>query len=194
MHTGTAKGPLLITERLIIRLPIPRDAARMVAYQQANRAHFAPWSPKTPEGYYTEEYWGDRLSSYLPEFEAGRSVRLIFVRRADPEGPIIGECNFTEVVRGPFQACFLGCNLDIDHVGHGYMKEALGAALRFAFDELRLHRVMANYMPANIRSARLLKGLGFVVEGYARDYLFLADAWQDHVLTALINPRPVEPV
>jgi ribosomal-protein-alanine N-acetyltransferase len=46
---------------------------------------------------------------------------------------------------------------------------------------------MANYMPANERSGKLLKRLGFTVEGYARDYLFIAGAWQDHVLTSLAN-------
>ena len=33
-----------------------------------------------------------------------------------------------------------------------------------------------------------LKKIGFTVEGYARDYLFLNGKWQDHVLTSLINP------
>lgn len=52
---------------------------------------------------------------------------------------------------------------------------------------------MANYMPANARSAAVLQRLGFTIEGTARDYLFLAGAWQDHVLTSLTNPRPVVP-
>ena len=30
--------------------------------------------------------------------------------------------------------------------------------------------------------------LGFVVEGYARDYLLIDDRWQDQILTSLINP------
>jgi ribosomal-protein-alanine N-acetyltransferase len=46
---------------------------------------------------------------------------------------------------------------------------------------------MANYVPTNERSGRLLRRLGFVVEGYARDYLFIGGRFQDHVLTALTN-------
>ena len=42
-------------------------------------------------------------------------------------------------------------------------------------------------MPTNERSARLLRRLGFAVEGYARDYLLLDGQWRDHVMTALIN-------
>ncbi|WP_311666215.1 GNAT family N-acetyltransferase [Paraburkholderia sp. WSM4177] len=36
---------------------------------------------------------------------------------------------------------------------------------------LQLHRVMANYRPDNLRSARLLERLGFENEGLARAYL-----------------------
>lgn len=68
------------------------------------------------------------------------------------------------------------------------MEEALRAAIRYAFADLRLHRVMANYMPANERSGRVLRRLGFTVEGYARDYLRIAGAWEDHVLTSFTNP------
>jgi ribosomal-protein-alanine N-acetyltransferase len=47
---------------------------------------------------------------------------------------------------------------------------------------------MANYMPENKRSARVLEKLGFEKEGMARDYLKIAGEWRDHVLTAKINP------
>jgi ribosomal-protein-alanine N-acetyltransferase len=65
--------------------------------------------------------------------------------------------------------------------------EALMAAIKYVFEELNLHRVMANYMPGNEKSAKLLQRLGFKVEGHARDYLRLAGDWQDHTLTALVN-------
>jgi len=46
---------------------------------------------------------------------------------------------------------------------------------------------MANYQPSNERSAEVLRKLGFSIEGFARDYLFLAGQWRDHVLTALVR-------
>jgi ribosomal-protein-alanine N-acetyltransferase len=48
---------------------------------------------------------------------------------------------------------------------------------------------MASYLPHNQRSGKLLKRLGFVVEGYARDYLLINGLWQDHILTSLTNPN-----
>jgi ribosomal-protein-alanine N-acetyltransferase len=38
-----------------------------------------------------------------------------------------------------------------------------------------------------VRSGRLLRALGFVVEGYARDYLQINGRWEDHILTSLTN-------
>jgi ribosomal-protein-alanine N-acetyltransferase len=52
---------------------------------------------------------------------------------------------------------------------------------------LGLHRVEANYQPNNERSGRLLRALGFTVEGYARAYLYIDGEWRDHVLTAKIR-------
>jgi len=59
----------------------------------------------------------------------------------------------------------------------------------YVFQDLNFHRVMAHYMPHNQRSGNVLKRLGFVVEGYARDYLLINGKWQDHILTSLINPN-----
>jgi ribosomal-protein-alanine N-acetyltransferase len=73
------------------------------------------------------------------------------------------------------------------------MGEAVTAAVRYAFADLGLHRVKAAYLPGNERSGRLLRRLGFAVEGYARDYLLIAGRWQDHVLVGRTNPDWLPP-
>ena len=90
-------------------------------------------------------------------------------------------------MRGPFDACFLGFSLDQKEQGKGLMYEALQVAITHMFDIEKLHRIMANYRPENIRSANLLKRLGFEEEGRARRYLKINGQWTDHVLTACIN-------
>jgi ribosomal-protein-alanine N-acetyltransferase len=106
----------------------------------------------------------------------------------EPE-KIIGTVNFTNVIRGPFQACYLGYGIDQLFERQGLMREALETSIAFAFDELHLHRIMANYLPSNERSARLLAHLGFVREGEAKDYLYIQGAWRSHILSSLTNPR-----
>lgn len=179
--------PRIETRRLVLRVPEPPDARAMARFVTENREHFAPWEPLRPPEYYTEAHWEETLEKSALEARTGRSLRLVFFAAEGDGGEILGQCTFTGIVRGPFQAAFLGYGLHHRAVGKGYMEEALRGAIEHVFTELRLHRVMANYMPVNERSARLLRKLGFTHEGYARDYLHIAGAWEDHVLTSLVN-------
>jgi ribosomal-protein-alanine N-acetyltransferase len=181
--------PVIETERLVLTLPAPGMGARMLAYVEENREHLAQWSPPAPDGYYTESFWLEHIAQARQEFERGRSMKLVIFERANVMGRVVGVCNFSNIIRGPFQACFLGYHLDGRDVGRGIMSEALRGAIEYAFENLRLHRVMANYIPRNERSGRVLRRLGFTVEGYARDYLLINGAWEDHILTALTNHK-----
>ncbi|MGK4007673.1 GNAT family N-acetyltransferase [Sorangium sp. So ce1036] len=190
---GLWRAVCLETPRLRVLLPPVGFAGRYLAYFERNREHLARWDPPRPEGFYTEAFWRERLLRDHDDFAADRALRLALQWRDDPEGDVIGVCNFNQFVRGAFQAATVGYSLDQRVVGSGVMFEALGAALAHMFDALGFHRIMANYMPHNERSGRLLRRLGFVVEGYARDYLFIDGAWRDHILTALTNPSPAPP-
>lgn len=109
---------------------------------------------------------------------------FFFIREKDNPSKIIGFCNFTQIFYGSFQACYLGYKIDHEYEGKGLMLEALEATIKYVFEELKIHRIMANYMPVNIRSAKLLDRLEFAIEGYARNYHLINDRREDHVLTA----------
>lgn len=181
--------PVIETERLLLTIPEWDAAPRMLAFVKENREHFAPWGPPEPAGYYTEEFWRDHLRLARRQFEQDVAMRLVIFLQDDAAGAVVGDCNFTNFVRGPFQASYLGYKISKRGEGQGLMHEALGAAINYAFERLRLHRIMANYVPTNERSGRLLRRLGFTVEGYARDYLIVGGEWRDHVLTSLTNTR-----
>ncbi|MFO0759643.1 MAG: GNAT family N-acetyltransferase [Byssovorax sp.] len=183
--------PDITTERLRLTILPPDEARRLLTYAVENDAHLAPWEPPRPEGYFTEAYWRRRLTQNLDEHARDRSLRLTILPRGEPDAPILGHVNFNSFIRGAFQACTLGYSMDHRWEGRGLMREALEGAIAHLFGPLAMHRVMANYIPGNERSGRLLRRLGFVVEGYARDYLFIGGAWRDHVLTALTNPAPL---
>lgn len=100
---------------------------------------------------------------------------------------VIGVCNFTNIIRGVFQACNLGYSIGQKYEGQGLMYEALDAAIKYIFVEVGLHRVMANYVPENKRSEALLERLGFEREGMAKSYLKIKGEWRDHILTSKIN-------
>ncbi|MCW5937654.1 MAG: GNAT family N-acetyltransferase [Fimbriimonadaceae bacterium] len=183
-------GPVrkIVTERLVVRLPEAEDVPAILDFFERNREHLRPWEPKRLEAFYTEEWWRTGIPEFSRQAEEGRSYRFfLFLQGTEL---VVGYANLSEVVRGALSACFLGYAVDHAHEGRGLMKEALIGVVRFAFEDLALHRVMANYMPHNERSAALLKRLGFRVEGYAYDYLSINGKWEDHVLTSLVAPGP----
>lgn len=179
--------PRIETQRLILTIPTANDASRTLQYVTDNREHLSRWEPSRPAEYFTTEFWFNRLESAGEEFDSRRSLFLVLLDRANPSSAFIGQVNFTNITYGAFQAAHLGYSLDHRATGKGLMREALTSAIKYVFEEMNLHRVMANYMPENEKSAKLLERLGFRAEGYARDYLRLAGDWQDHTLTALVN-------
>lgn len=188
-----AAAPRIESARLVCTIPPPRAAPRLLAYAIENEQHLARWEPPRPEAYFTEGFWHRRLEMNHDEHAADQSLRLAILRRDRPEGPLVGHLNFNTIVRGAFQACTLGYSLDHRMEGQGFLSEALAVTIPFVFRDLGLHRIQANYVPTNERSARVLRRAGFVVEGYARDYLYVGGAWRDHVLTSLTSPIPVTP-
>ncbi|MGQ3412477.1 GNAT family N-acetyltransferase [Natrinema sp. LN54] len=66
-----------------------------------------------------------------------------------------------------------------DHHGRGYGTEATERVVRYAFDQLGLHRIAARVFEFNEPSKRLLEKAGFTQEGVHRDGEFIDGEWQD---------------
>lgn len=178
--------PRLHTPRMLCRAPVAADTGRLLEYRLRNRDHLEPWEPWHDASYYSREAVARSIAHAMAA--ARLEQGFPFCIFSPDETEIWGSFTFANIVRGVFQACHLGYGLAADKQGQGLMHEALEAGLEWAFAGLGLHRIMANYMPANLRSGALLQRLGFEREGYARDYLKIAGRWQDHVLTARIAP------
>src|ERR1043165_880933 len=98
------KLPRIETERLLLTIPGTSAAPRMLAYVEENREHFAPWAPPEPTGYYTEKFWREYLQTARRSFEQDTAMRLVLFSLDDTEGAVLGDCKFTNFVRGPFKA------------------------------------------------------------------------------------------
>ena len=190
--------PEITTDRLRLIAGDADLAPAVCEFQRRNRRHFAPWDPPTAESFYTQEAQQLRVQQGLAAFNADSAYRywLIDATRAggarlpSTDVEVIGSVHFSQVSRGAFQSAMLGYALDEAHVGQGLMTEALVAGLDEMFSpRVNLHRVQAAYRPENVRSARVLAGLGFQGEGLAPGYLYIDGAWRDHIVTSLRNPN-----
>ena len=175
-----------------ISLITKHDANELHAYHHRNAEHLRPWEPVRDPDYHSLAGWKTRAGEQEMSIQAGSAYHFAI----KDNDHIIGLCNFTGVQRGAFQACYLGYSIDAARQGQGIMHAGLSQAIDYIFTTVRLNRIMANYMPVNERSGKLLTRLGFEKEGQARRYLQIAGTWEDHILTSLINPamRDARPV
>ncbi len=175
------------SERVRLVLPASDEAEAVLLYFQANREHLRSTNPAVPENYFTLEFWQEQLEQSIEDFENDQSVRF-FLELKDFPGRFSGTANFSQISRGPLQACYLGYGIDHEFEGKGLMFESLQKGISYIFDEKHIHRIMANYLVDNHRSAKVLSRLGFKVDGQSPDYLFIDGAWRTHVLSSLTNP------
>jgi len=103
------------------------------------------------------------------------------------EGSLTGEITLSSIQRGPFQNAFVGYWVDQDNAGNGLAPEATVAVLRFAFEELSLHRIEVAIVPRNRASRRVVEKLELREEGVALRYLEIDGRWEDHVRYAVTS-------
>ena len=174
------------TRHAHIRLLGADDAAELLDYYWRNRTHLASWEPARSPDFYDQESMLNRILEAEGDFHTGKHVKLgAFDQQS---GKMLASIDFSQIVWGPMQSCYLGYSIDAQQQGKGFMQEFLPPCIAFMFREISLHRIQASYMVDNHRSAKLLQHLGFVKEGTARQYLHINGQWEDHTMTAKINP------
>ena len=126
----------------------------------------------------------EQFTAYAARNESETNECFVICRIEDEK--IVGSINLSQIFRKAFQNAYLGYSLGVKYTGQGYMTEAVELILRFAFNDLKLHRVEANVQPENTPSIAVLKRAGFTLEGFSRKYLKIAGRWRDHERFAII--------
>ena len=93
---------------------------------------------------------------------------LLFVAGKQDSGELVGLLNLSRFAMGAWRTCECGCAVVVRHRGHGYLTEALALLVGHAMSALGMCRVEALVAPGNEPSQRMLRAIGFQVEGLAR--------------------------
>jgi [ribosomal protein S5]-alanine N-acetyltransferase len=178
--------------RVTLRFVTQADQAEFLELASASAELHHPWMslPTTPP----------EFQAYLTRFDHITAEGFLICLRGT--GTIAGAIHINSIIRGRFQNGSVSYAAFAPAAGQGYMSEGLGLVLRYAFEQLRLHRLDAQIQPGNHASLALVRRLGFRNEGYSPDLLFIDGAWRDHerwaitsdmILTAPADPHPSLP-
>lgn len=155
------------------------DAGEMVALARASRRLHGAWVHPPP----TEAAYVQWLQNRRPP----RHELLLIGRHSDDA--IVANFNISEIVVGAFCCGFLGYWIGEPFQKQGYALNGLQLVLRYAFNDLKLHRLEANIQPENHASRALVQRAGFVKEGYSPRYLKIGGRWRDHERWAIMSDK-----
>lgn len=176
--------PALRARDVSLRLPVRGDYREWAALRDASRSFLEPWEPSWSSDELSRAAWRQRLRRYREDFSTGSAIAFLVFENTT--GRLVGGITLGHIRHGVAQSGQIGYWMGESHAGKGYMSEAIGLVVSYAFDTLRLHRIEAACIPENTRSIRVLEKAGFRREGLLRSYLRINGSWQDHYLYALI--------
>ena len=177
----------LLGRRVLLRPLSVNDFPAWTEVRTRNADWLLRWEPRRlagqPDVTTDRDAFSVRCSARERERQLGTGYGFgIFV-----EGHFAGEINLSAIQRGPFQSAYVGYWIDEARAGHSYTPEALVVLARFAFDDLRLHRIQIAIIPRNTASRRVVEKVKIREEGIAERYLEINGVWEDHVRYAITS-------
>jgi ribosomal-protein-alanine N-acetyltransferase len=176
----------LLGRRVRLRTLTEDDYDDWHAVRVRCRDWLVPWEPRpagAPPAPEDRGSFAARCAARERERQIGTGYGFgIFV-----DGRLAGEITLSSIQRGPFQNAFIGYWIDRERAGQGLVPEATVTVLRFAFEELGLHRVEIAIVPRNRASRRVVEKLGLREESVAQRYLEIDGRWEDHVRYAITS-------
>ncbi len=175
----------LIGRRIVLRNLTPSDFEQWREVRRYNAKRLKVWEPSRPPGApdVVEELAAFRLRCHARDRE--RQMGSGYGFGVFVEGRFAGEVNLNSIQRGAYENGYLGYWIDERHAGHGYTPEGVVLVLRFAFEQLSLHRVQISIVPRNMASRRVVEKLELRSEGVAQRYLEINGTWEDHIRFAI---------
>jgi ribosomal-protein-alanine N-acetyltransferase len=155
---------ILQTQHLTLRPMQPSDA-RAMHRMMADPEVMAFWDVGEIEDF---DLVVAILNGQIQDVMAGKAEYWAMVRTADQA--FVGCCDISDIDLWHRRA-EIGFITAKSFWGGGYAFEAMGSAIAYALEGLRLRRLSARVHVGNDRSVRLLERLGFTAEGVLRGYV-----------------------
>ncbi|MEO5723918.1 MAG: GNAT family protein [Ilumatobacteraceae bacterium] len=178
---ATPTGLRLYGHRVMLRPLTTTDFATWSAVRVSNEDWLTPWEPRRTVSMFDPTRDREAFVARCTARDRERVNGVAYGFGLFVDNTFAGEVNLNNVIRGALQCGTIGYWIDRSWAGHRYVAEAVVVLARFAFDELRLHRLEICIVPRNSNSRRVMEVLAFREEGVALRYLEINGVWEDHV-------------
>ena len=163
--------------KVYLRYLQAKDSAEFIALNNASRKfHHGLVNPPLDE---------EGFKKFLARNDSETNESFVICDNSDNK--IVGSITLSQIFLGNFCNAYLGYFIGEKFGGQGFMTEAIELILRYAFKNLKLHRIEANVQPVNLASIAVLRKNGFTKEGFSRRYLKIGKKWRDHERWAIIK-------
>ncbi len=174
-------GTRLYGKRIMLRPLTPTDFASWSEVRLSNEPWLLPWEPTRTGGTVDPTRSREAFSARCAARDRERQAGIAFGFGVFVDNAFAGEININNIVRGALQSGTVGYWIDRSRAGRSYIAEGTAVLLRFAFEELRLHRLEICIIPRNTNSRRVMEKLRIREEGVALRYLEINGVWEDHM-------------
>ncbi len=178
-------GLRLYGRRVMLRPFVAPDFSAWSDVRIRNEQWLVPWEPSRLPNQADPTRQRDAFSTRCAARDRDRQMGAAYAFGLFVDSGVAGEVNLNNVIRGAQQSGTIGYWIDQSRAGHGYVAEGVCAVMRFAFEELQLHRLEVCIIPRNHNSRRVVDKLQLREEGIAQRFLEINGVWEDHVRYAI---------
>ncbi len=171
--------PPMASDRLILRRMKETDADDMFEYASAEETtRFLLWQPHK-----TKRFTKNYLKFIQKQYKSGEFYDWAVTLK--DSGKMIGTCGFTNINSENMRA-EIGYVINPKYHGFGYATEAAMLVVRFAFEQLDIHRLEAKFIVGNDASENVMRKLGMKKEGIMREYMFIKGDFRDICMYSML--------
>ena len=185
MSLFSKTSPIILSERLILRLPAITDYENWVILRRKSADFLNKWEPEKDINYFSKANFKKRVKWAKKNFNFKTVLHLFIFLRSNYL--LVGGITLDNIRYGPFRSATLGYWLGEEYSKKGIMTESLNCFIRYVNKEIGISRIEAATLPNNIASRRLLEKCNFKYEGVGQYYLQINGKWKHHILYANIS-------
>ena len=180
MNFFSKSKPLILSERLILRLPLLSDYKSWVILRRKSEDFLNKWEPEKDPNYYSKTNFNQRVKWAKKNFNSKKVIHLFIFLRSNNH--LVGGITLDNIRYGPFQSATLGYWLGEEFSKQGIMTESLISLIRYANKDLGISRIEAATLPNNFASRKLLEKCNFKYEGVGQYFLQIKGKWNTHFI------------